>query len=171
MDPGLGPLGDNGGATQTHALLPGSPALDAGDPAAPGSGRTACEATDQRGAPRNCDVGAYEQVLCQKVTVNRVGTEGDDVLVGTSGSDGFLALGGKDRARGLGGKDTACMGRGKDTAAGGGGRDRLKGEQGKDILKGQGGADRLKGGGGRDVCNGGPGKDRAPGCETKRAVP
>jgi hypothetical protein len=31
-DPLLGPLQDNGGPTQTHALLPGSPAVDAGDP-------------------------------------------------------------------------------------------------------------------------------------------
>ncbi|PYJ20253.1 MAG: hypothetical protein DME99_10485 [Verrucomicrobia bacterium] len=28
----LGPLQDNGGPTFTHALLPGSPAIDAGDP-------------------------------------------------------------------------------------------------------------------------------------------
>ena len=32
IDPLLGPLADNGGPTQTRALLPGSPALDAGDP-------------------------------------------------------------------------------------------------------------------------------------------
>jgi hypothetical protein len=31
-DPMLGPLQNNGGPTQTHALLPGSPAIDAGDP-------------------------------------------------------------------------------------------------------------------------------------------
>ena len=31
-DPMLGPLQDNGGPTLTHALLPGSPAIDAGDP-------------------------------------------------------------------------------------------------------------------------------------------
>jgi hypothetical protein len=31
-DPLLGPLQDNGGPTFTHALLPGSPAIDAGDP-------------------------------------------------------------------------------------------------------------------------------------------
>lgn len=31
-DPLLGPLQNNGGPTQTHALLPGSPAIDAGDP-------------------------------------------------------------------------------------------------------------------------------------------
>ena len=33
-DPMLGPLADNGGPTKTHAPLPGSPAIDAGDPAA-----------------------------------------------------------------------------------------------------------------------------------------
>jgi len=32
-DPVLGPLQDNGGPTLTHALLPGSPAVNAGDPA------------------------------------------------------------------------------------------------------------------------------------------
>jgi len=32
IDPMLGPLQDNGGPTFTHALLPGSPAIDAGDP-------------------------------------------------------------------------------------------------------------------------------------------
>jgi hypothetical protein len=31
-DPALGPLQDNGGPTFTHALLPGSPAINAGDP-------------------------------------------------------------------------------------------------------------------------------------------
>src|SRR5213083_3802448 len=31
-DPLLGPLQDNGGSTFTHALLRGSPAIDAGDP-------------------------------------------------------------------------------------------------------------------------------------------
>src|SRR4029077_8679273 len=31
-DPILGPLQDNGGPTFTHALLPSSPAIDAGDP-------------------------------------------------------------------------------------------------------------------------------------------
>src|SRR5204863_1844615 len=31
-DPMLGPLQDNGGPTCTHELLPGSPAIDAGDP-------------------------------------------------------------------------------------------------------------------------------------------
>jgi hypothetical protein len=55
-DPGLLPLDDNGGATQTHALRTDSPALDA----LPAS---ACVlATDQRGMPRAapCDIGAVE---------------------------------------------------------------------------------------------------------------
>ena len=56
-DPLLGPLSDNGGSTWTHALLPGSPALDAGDD-------LACPATDQRGVTRpqgsHCDIGAFE---------------------------------------------------------------------------------------------------------------
>ena len=67
-DPKLGPLADNGGPTQTMALLAGSPAIDAGNPAKPGSGNGACEATDQRGRPRGvngagkavCDIGAFE---------------------------------------------------------------------------------------------------------------
>jgi hypothetical protein len=53
----LGPLADNGGPTQTHALLAGSPAIDAADIAV-------CPTTDQRGVVRDaaCDVGAYEFV-------------------------------------------------------------------------------------------------------------
>jgi CSLREA domain-containing protein len=67
VDPRLGLLADNGGDTFTHALLPGSPAIDQG------SCRNA--ATDQRGQPRpvdipgipnaddGCDIGAYELLL------------------------------------------------------------------------------------------------------------
>ena len=56
-DPLLGPLADNGGPTPTHALLPGSPAIDAA------AGST--ETTDQRGVARPqgpaSDIGAYEE--------------------------------------------------------------------------------------------------------------
>ncbi len=59
QDPRLDPLADNGGATLTHALQPGSPALDAG-------ANASCPTTDQRGLPRpqgpNCDIGAVEGV-------------------------------------------------------------------------------------------------------------
>jgi len=162
-DPILGPLADNGGPTLTRALLPGSPAVDAADPAA-------APPTDQRGVPRNPDIGAYELVLCAGTAVNRIGSEANDVLVGTSGPDGFLAFGGNDRVKGLGGNDAACLGAGNDVAAGGPGKDLLLGQQGKDVLKGQGGKDRLRGGPGKDRCLGGPGKDRAS-CEVKRKVP
>jgi beta-glucanase (GH16 family) len=56
-NPLLDPLADNGGPTLTHALLPGSPAIDAAD-----SG--VCPATDQRGVARDaaCDVGSFEFV-------------------------------------------------------------------------------------------------------------
>jgi hypothetical protein len=53
----VGPLQDNGGPTLTHALLDGSPAIDAG-------GAANCPPTDQRGISRpqgpTCDIGAYE---------------------------------------------------------------------------------------------------------------
>src|SRR5262249_9914723 len=58
VNPLLGPLQDNGGPTFTHALLPGSPALDAGD-------NTGAPETDQRGLPRivagRIDIGAFEE--------------------------------------------------------------------------------------------------------------
>lgn len=64
VDPLLGPLADNGGPTATMALLPGSPAINGGNPAAPGSGGDTCEADDQRGVARpigaRCDIGAFE---------------------------------------------------------------------------------------------------------------
>lgn len=55
--PLLGPLGNYGGPTPTMSLLPGSPAIDAGDD-------SAAPATDQRGFPRisgaHVDLGAFE---------------------------------------------------------------------------------------------------------------
>jgi CSLREA domain-containing protein len=55
-NPLLGLLADNGGATQTQALPPGSPALNAGV-------ASNCPPTDQRGVLRAlgpCDIGAFE---------------------------------------------------------------------------------------------------------------
>ena len=61
-DPLLGPLQDNGGPTLTHALLPGSPAIDGGNPGGCTDNVGATLTTDQRGRPRGalCDMGAYE---------------------------------------------------------------------------------------------------------------
>ncbi|MEL7472133.1 MAG: right-handed parallel beta-helix repeat-containing protein [Planctomycetota bacterium] len=57
VDPMLAPLADNGGVTPTHALLAGSPAINAGDPSPTLTG-------DQRGVgrPRGpaADIGAFE---------------------------------------------------------------------------------------------------------------
>lgn len=63
VNPQLGALADNGGPTQTHALLPGSPAIDAGS-------FFGCPPLDQRGESRPedgngdripiCDIGAFE---------------------------------------------------------------------------------------------------------------
>lgn len=59
-DPQLGPLDDNGGPTATHALLPGSPALEGGPAVPPGP------TIDQRGIARpqgaGLDIGAFELV-------------------------------------------------------------------------------------------------------------
>ena len=59
-DPQLGPLRNNGGSTQTMALLKGSKAIDWVNMLKD------CPATDQRGSQRpdnsenKCDIGAYE---------------------------------------------------------------------------------------------------------------
>jgi hypothetical protein len=71
INPLLGPLADNGGPTFTHALLTGSPAIDAGDAAAV-AGVSLVPLYDQRGAPftrvfdgdgaggARIDIGAFE---------------------------------------------------------------------------------------------------------------
>ena len=70
-DPLLGALQNNGGPTFTHALLHGSPAIDAGT-------CTGAPATDQRGTPRpqgtTCDIGAYELAQASIATATSTGT-------------------------------------------------------------------------------------------------
>jgi hypothetical protein len=171
-------LQDHGGPTQTHALVPGSPALDASPADAD------CPPTDQRGVPRpqgpRCDIGAVEQspvVLCDGQVATRVGTPGDDVLTGTPGNDVLHGLGGNDIIHGLGGDDLLCGGDGDDTLRGGAGndillggrgRDRLVGGSGDDTLRGDEGSDVLEGGSGMDDCEGGAGSNTmADGCEDR----
>jgi hypothetical protein len=64
IDPQLGQLQANGGATFTHALSPGSPAIDAGDPAGCTDAATAPLAKDQRGEPRVADGNGDGQAIC-----------------------------------------------------------------------------------------------------------
>jgi CSLREA domain-containing protein len=64
IDPRLGLLANNGGPTPTHALLAESPALDAANPALPGSGGLACEAVDQRSFRRPWDGNGDQASLC-----------------------------------------------------------------------------------------------------------
>lgn len=171
VEPALGTLGDNGGPTETMALLQTSPAVDAGND-------TTASGTDQRGLPRpsdfpdeanvadGSDIGAFElqvppptgggggggdAATCSGVTATIAGTDGVDRIRGTSGADVIAALGGDDIVNG---------GRGEDLICGGDGKDKLKGGPGKDRLLGEAGKDRLSGGSGTDTLVGGPSKDR-----------
>lgn len=150
LDPRLAPLAFNGGpmtALLTHALLPGSPAINAG------GGCPTFPPTDQRGVPRRpgdiCDSGAYEFATCKGVVANRVGTPGNDSfrtrqMQPTSGADGILGLGGNDVLAGGDGNDALCGGDGNDT---------------------------LMGGNGSNTCDGGTGTDTATSCQVMTGIP
>ena len=87
LDPMLGPLSYQGGPTQTLPLLPGSPAIDAGNPAN--------ASRDQRyfvrtGPP---DIGAFEYQGTQPVLLANISTRlrvraGDNAMIG-----GFIITG------------------------------------------------------------------------------
>lgn len=187
--PKLGALANNGGPTKTHAVLSGSPALDAVV--------GACGvATDQRGVARPqdgdnngsaiCDKGAFELkaavVQPPPPTTNPPapkppvtnpkppstynpnactikGNNRSNVLRGTPRRDVICGFGGNDIIRGLGGNDLIKGGAGHDVILGGRGNDRIFGQGGNDILYGQAGNDRLVGGGGNDALFGGNGRD------------
>ncbi len=109
IDPLLGPLSANGGPTRTHALLPGSPALDAGDP----SIVFQPSEFDQRGSPflrvedgdfesaTAIDVGAYEAQAPPSADFDQDGdVDGTDFLTWQRGfgttSGALLADGNSD---------------------------------------------------------------------------
>ena len=92
-DPQLDPNGlqDNGGPTQTIALLPGSPAIDMADPACPPPN------TDQRDFPRpegnRCDIGAFEGTIpLPLVATPTLGEWGLIALAGVLGIVGFMVI-------------------------------------------------------------------------------
>lgn len=128
--PRLDELADNGGPTNTQALLQGSPAIDAG-------AAEECPAGDQRGVERplgtGCDIGAYESApaprFCGKHRSYAVvgGTSGPDRLVGDAGADALVGRGGADRLSGHGGRDCLVCGAGKRDVAIAEQRDRVSG--------------------------------------------
>jgi type IX secretion system substrate protein/Big-like domain-containing protein len=83
LNPNLGILRNNGGPSPTHALLPGSPAIDVGD-------TTVMDTIDQRGFPRIqdgngndiavIDIGAYEAVVPVK-PINLTAMHGDRLVI------------------------------------------------------------------------------------------
>ncbi|MBI4752726.1 MAG: hypothetical protein HY774_29910, partial [Acidobacteria bacterium] len=78
VNPMLGGLASNGGPTQTHALLTGSPAIDAGT-------TTSAPLTDQRGFGRsgNTDIGAFEfNGLTPTTVTSMVRASGNPVCAG-----------------------------------------------------------------------------------------
>ena len=148
IDPKLGELQNNGGSTQTLALLSDSPAIDAGS-------NPNNFATDQRGVGfertvgNGTDIGAFEvQTIIDDQDI--VGTENSDRLEGTTAGDRIRGLNGDDFVRGL---------EGNDSIYGDGGNDRLDGNAGDDLISGGEGSDRLDGGDGADTMCGGSGDD------------
>jgi predicted outer membrane repeat protein len=107
IDAKLGPLANNGGPTFTHALLPGSPAINAGEPNAV-AGMNGVPLHDQRGAPiariigGRIDMGAVESQPIPAVLFGDYNVDGlvdivdyviwratlGDTLTAGSGADG-----------------------------------------------------------------------------------
>lgn len=83
-DPMLGALAENGGFTMTMALLPGSPAIDAGS-------ALSCPATDQRGVSRPqgnaCDIGAYEAEVAPAPTAFFLSLGSNQTVGGIAAAD------------------------------------------------------------------------------------
>jgi Ca2+-binding RTX toxin-like protein len=173
-------LANNGGPTDTHALVSGSPAIDAVTAGCPPPN------TDQRGFGRPvdgdgdtvaaCDIGAVEfkavlpdpcttAVPTNGCTVNGIphqlcqGGSDNDTISGTTGNDVIVGKGGNDTLNGLGGDDLLCGGGGNDHLGGGKGNDVLVGGPGDDELQGGGGNDTLDGEAGNDTLAGGTGRD------------
>jgi hypothetical protein len=96
-NPMLEALADNGGPTHTHALKADSPAVDAGDPDGCKDAEGNILTADQRGEPRPfdgdqdgtavCDMGAYEYVLYQGLTVEKAGTGDGSITSSPEGID------------------------------------------------------------------------------------
>ena len=188
VDPLLEPLADNGGPTETHALLPGSPALNRGF-------NYNSAAFDQRGlgyvrAVERTDIGAFEVQKkgsylvvdpnnAAKRQVIVVGTTGNDTItVALAAPTLNVTFNGRVQrftaaplsgivVQGDDGNDTITLtslpvGLG-GIVHGGRGDDSLTGSAGNDLLLGGEGDDTLRGLAGRDVLIGGEGSDSLTG--------
>lgn len=185
----LGPLRNNGGPTETIALLPGSPAIDAGNNAL-----VAGITIDQRGLSRVVngivDIGAFEARSdtaaaalqidpCQpeKMALFINGTEDDDVILVVAGDVAdsyrvtvngvnkatFTGVTGRIFVSSFGGNDNVVVSLAIKRGAvidGGAGNDTMHGGSGDDLLVGDEGDDALFGRVGRDLLIGGVGVDR-----------
>ncbi|MDJ0589926.1 MAG: choice-of-anchor Q domain-containing protein [Pleurocapsa sp. MO_226.B13] len=157
IDPRLGELQDNGGVTETIALLEDSPAIDAG------SNPDNLE-TDQRGAGfdrtvgNGTDIGAYE-VQTTSSEDEIIGTPDNDFLQGSNEGDRIFGLDGADFLDGLDGDDFLSGGDGNDYLQGGDGSDSIEGDAGSDLISGGDGNDLISGGDGNERVFGNDGAD------------
>jgi hypothetical protein len=183
LDPLLAPLAYNGGPTLTHALLPGSPALDRGSNpdgltedqrgygfervigAAADIGAFESRASDVRLVPDPLNRGRNVLVVIGTRKSDTIGLRRDDGDVEVTLNGDFHAFDGlavhRVAAFGMEGNDRILSALPIGTLLDGGrGADTLTGGNGNDILLGGNGADLLSGGGGRDLLVGGNGVDQ-----------
>ena len=99
--------------------------------------------------------------------IERIGSEGDDLLEGGGGPDLLRGLGGADRLIGMGGDDTLEGGDGPDTLNGGDGDDLIRGGETdadkRDVIYAGSGDDSVDGGYGNDQIYGMDGNDTLAG--------
>jgi CSLREA domain-containing protein len=99
-NPMLGPLQSNGGSTLTQALLPGSPAINAGPLSGCVSAGGPILTNDQRGFPRPaqgvapCDLGAFELISVDRHDFNGDGKADIVWHNPTTGENGMWLMGG-----------------------------------------------------------------------------
>ena len=187
---GLTPLGDYGGPTQTHALLPGSPAIDAGDDAKVSPAEFNL-AWDQRGSERvydvdangptnrTVDIGAFEFGVFTSLSSDGILTIDDtyshlnDIEIKVSPT-GFVSLNDRDLAFesdqvteinifGSDGDDTIDISQLQSTDFPALHAIALYGGEGNDTITGSVFADLIFGNSGDDTLDGGAGNDHLDG--------